>query len=245
MIRTLAITALVVSMTAASATAAPQRKQAGSPSPLLARPLSQWPQIVLENEMVVAGETKRQIASFLVETSKGIVAVSAIPAQTRPRDRGIAGFQRRMSRWTMWSPEQPTQILTVASIVTEHAPAAQYGVAVALAPSEGKWPAHPLKRAAAKPARASRVFIVGCTWNSGCSQSLIEGEIVTDQTTSSPLHSYSIGLATRLDPARLAGAAVLDEEGNVFAVVTGMPAKALKPSAPTMLVADDLSTVLP
>lgn len=217
-----------------------------SPSPLLARPLSQWPQIVMENEITVAGEAKRRITSFLVETAKGIVAVSAVPDQTHPKDRGIANFQRRMSAWKMWSPEEPKRVMTVASIVTANAPNSQYGVAVALAPMKGKLPVHPLKPGT-PPRVGSRVFVVACTWSSsGCAQGVIEGKIAFEfNPTGSTVHSYAVGIMARLERADLAGAPVLDEDGNVVAVMDGVESSLLSPSYGTVVAADDLANVLP
>jgi hypothetical protein len=223
-------------------------KQIGSPSPLLARPRSQWPQIVMENEITIAGEAKRRITSFLVETAKGIVAVSAVPDQTNPKDRGITNLQRRMSAWKMWSPEEPKRVMSVASIVTaDNAPRNQYGVAVALAPMKGKLPVHPLKPGRSRLSLGSRVFVVACTWSSsGCSQSVIEGEIAFESTrTGTTLHTYAVGIMARLERADLAGAAVLDEDGNVVAVMNGVESDMLSPRYATIVAADDLENVLP
>src|SRR5262249_55303536 len=114
---------------------------------LMSIPFAQWPQIVMEDELVLSGGTVRKFASFLLETPSGIVAVSVVPDIPGRTDdvNNVQQAQHHMTSWTMWSPQKPKQVMRVGSFETQHPANPQVGVALTLTGVSGNLPVHPLR----------------------------------------------------------------------------------------------------
>jgi hypothetical protein len=208
---------------AASPTPASRLKQPRKSTNLVATPFAQWPQIVMENELVLSGGKVRKFASFLTETPSGIVAVSVVPDIPGRTDdvSCIRQAQHHMTSWTMWSPTKPKQRMRVGSFESLHAANAQVGVALALTGVTGSLPVHPLKMGVDRKAPDNRTFyIVGCRWTAEhCEQAVVEGKWAGGDTSADPPYeAIFIGLQEKIDPEFIAGAAVLDGDGDVIGV---------------------------
>jgi Domain of unknown function (DUF4034) len=184
---------------------------------------SKWPQIVMQDDLVIAGAPQPPRSSFLVGTPEGLVGISALPNLTHERDNLSDYVRQRLTSWTMASSEQPKRLLKVERIDTRSAINIQRGAVLVLAPVNGTPPVHVLKmHPPDSELRPGRVFVVACQWTSGaCVQTVVEG--MNDGAGTSDDRKwigYNIRLKHPLDPATSAGAAVLDEDGYAIAVVT-------------------------
>lgn len=218
---------------------------AGTGSGFAGRPTAQWPQIVMQNALTLNGATHREFSSFLVETSKGVVAVSAL---TRARSEGwrnvVNEARQRTESWTMASPLQPKLMLAVASFETADPTSHQLGVALGLTPFKGNLPVHPLRLSSIEPP-SDRVFVVGCRWDGGrCTQTVKEGKrLGGDRGIGRKFGTIYIGFPERFDGMAFIGAAVLDEDGYAIAVVTGEASMTME-GANYFLAADELGGVV-
>ncbi len=204
---------------------AAQLKKAPDGVDLSSRPLAQWPQIVMQNSLAVEGVPSSPLASFLVKTTSGVVAVSVVPEVqlTTPGDSHIEYTRSRLTAWTMSSPLEPKRVLKVQTIETRKVPEYMRGVSLTLAPIKGTLPVHVLGMNPQEAVLGHRVFVVICQWNAGrCTQKVIRGSLAgSNGSTDRKYVTHSIQLDEPLDPATAAGAPVLDEDGYVFAVLTG------------------------
>ena len=230
-----------------TAPVAPPKLKTAPPPPPVIRP-KQWPQMVMQNEFVIGEVTQPPVASFLVETPSGVVAVSALP-DVRPansRDALIEYVRARLVSWTMKSPASPKSVLKVQSIDTQNAPPYQRGVALVLAPFKGKLPVHVVKLYPADkpPQLGKRVFVVSCTWSgTTCTQTVTEGKLESaDYSLDRKRATYFLTIEKPLDPVATAGGAVLDEDGHAIAVVTGM--SSMTTQAGALMDAQDLKNVV-
>lgn len=225
--------------------AAPKLKTA----PPAAPPIAQWPQMLMQNEVVIDGAAQPPSASFLVETPSGVVAVSAVRdfrPETSP-DNLTQLVRERLTSWKMAAPATPKRVFTVQSIDTRDAPDHQRGLALVLAPFKGKMPVHVLKPDApdAPPENVTgRIFVVSCTWTGPtCTQTITPGRIVSaDQSRDGKRATYFLRTEKPLDPEAAMGGAVLDEDGHAIAVMNG--AASMTTPEGTLLDAVDLRSII-
>ena len=199
---------------------------------------AQWPRFALGSELKDHAGVSKKVTAFLLETSKGVIAVSAVPAS--PEKNPVLSAQRRKATWTISSPASSRRMS--ATILATDPSEDQRGVALALTPPPDKH-APSLKRGTTD---SGPVFIVGCAWGSGdCEQKIITGTIHLRGSTGSPPkqhRTFTILLAEQIDPDSLLGAAVLDENGWAIALVTG---RSLSTTDEGILIdADDLASVV-
>lgn len=209
-----------------------------------------WPQILLQTRLTAAGVTHDRIAAFLVETAKGVVAVSAVPPMNGRLDRdNVIGILRgQFGSWTVSPPTEPKRVLAVKSFLTVEPPNPQMGVALAVDVSGRRPPAQPLKvrRFDAMSELSPPLYVVGCRWTDGtCAQAVYEGRVAGMSLTKlHALRTIQVGVvADVVNPESFSGAAVLDSDGYVIAVATraGVGWRGYK----AIVNADVLDTVLP
>lgn len=178
-----------------------------------------WPRILLESQQTYSdGASYPQGAAFLIETPGGIKAISAV-ALDRPADERINTIERArqtLTSWTLSAPDLPNHKWDVASIDTQATANYQKGVALSLAATGESMAVKPLPRFTGKR-HFGPVFVVACRWAKGrCRQVVLVG---SERGSSGA--TFAIGLHETLDPASLAGGAVLNSEGMVIGVVHG------------------------
>ena len=204
-------------------------------------PLSQWPQILLASRFK-AGPLQFSGTGFLVETSTGIVAVSAVPdRQGRPdNENRIREIVRDLSSWTLAPPSDPKQVMHVTPMGKPAPVHYQLGVALALQPRSTPFPVRALKLAPATVEPSGRVLVLACGWvTHACKQMVLEGTVTSRDIGSTGFQQIHIGIQRKLNPRSLIGAAVLTEEGHVVGVVTDRQGSRSAGAAMT-LTADDV-----
>lgn len=175
----------------------------------------QWPDIVLQGELVHATGTER-IAAFLVGTPSGAVGIATFPSKEA---------KSQLRSWKLWPPRDARQVLSGAALAPA---AAQLGLAapLLLEPFRGDPPVHVLRIAPAGEiafyeAAALQFYVAGCVWDGEvCAQTVVPAKITS--TGGSAAFTYYNALLDR--PYRAGsfhGGVLLDANGQALGVITG------------------------
>ena len=207
-------------------------------------PTRRWPPIVMQSEQTFRmGEVYRNVISFLVQTPRGVMAVSSV-SLARPRTFGtnvVEHARAKLVAWRMFPPKERGKVFTVDSIVTTNTARDRSGVLLSLRPFKGKLPVEVLTVAPRPEDFAAAVYVVGCDWKENvCTQIVLHGEITSWDSN----NGFSVGIQDDIDPAAFVGAPVLDEAGQAIGVVDGR-VLGTRRGVHILLNAEELDRLLP
>lgn len=200
-------------------------KEAPSPVPMVEKPFAEWPPLVMQSELVLGTATHRRQAAFLVQTPSGVVAVSSLPVRSlNPAVNALREAQEQLRKWTLWSPADPKQILTVTGFDTRNVPNYVIATALTLAPVNGALPVAvlPILPESERIDESGRAFIVGCGWRGDqCVQTVAAARMNGTgwDETRRVTTLYAI-LPQGFDPEWFRGGVLLHENGYAMGVIT-------------------------
>jgi hypothetical protein len=190
----------------------------GRPSPLPPLPVTTLPRPaigpVLLDTRLEYGTEQHSVTAFLVETPKGTVAVSALPAS-------LSVVQNQFKSWEMRGPDRSARPYHVKSFIAHHAPEGYRGIALRLdRATEGTF--KPLRMRKGPVAQSERIYLVSCrAGGEKCEQEVLDARpmgIDVGRAGTSSYTSYFLNVPAGL--TRVLGSAVVDSKGEVIAVVT-------------------------
>lgn len=227
-----------------------QTKPAGPGVPSVAPDSSRWPQILLQMRVTDGDTIYERFSGFLVKTSRGLLAVSVLPPEpfNAASWKAVTRLREAFNRAEMWVPPSGTATLTISALIPEDPQRRRASVAMAIKPPKNA-PTEVLElRHVGAPTEVMTraAFIVACTWDGPrCKQTVFEGTITSVSTSHpGPLRELWIGMNEVVPHEALAGAAVLDTDGNVIAVATGRKLRGSSEHA-TTIAAELLDTIVP
>lgn len=205
----------------------------------IAKPGSQWPTLFMTDEIRLKdGTYKNDLKSFLVTTTTGVVAISALtnfatrttmpdmhnglPPNVIYTAAPLDTFRAQLTIWTMSSPENPGKRSTVVGIQ----PSIQKGGHSVILTLDRK-PDNVYVFGASQPlkipdANRRRVFTVTCEMNSSpCHQVAITGTISGGMMGSGVPAQVTVVLDDAVPWTAVLGSPVFDESAAVLGVISG------------------------
>lgn len=195
------------------------------------KPAGKWPSLILENSIVFKDGTVRSgFISFLIQTSEGVVAASALTVLDEVKGPNpkhfmfryaipIARVQETMKTWVMTAPSAPKAPLVVTSFVPltgrEEGGRQRQVLANVEAPAK-TLPVTPLRPATQSPQMGARAYLIGCRVGpSPCVQHVYPGKV-----TEAGEWDARVKLDESVDMTHFYGSPLLNEYGEVFGIVT-------------------------
>jgi hypothetical protein len=235
-------------------TSAPARKAvspavATQPLAWIDRPATQWPQVVLGNELTLTDRHVTGLTSFLVQTEDGVRALSSValldPRLPLRQRIPIGGFpppanptpleilKTKMLTWTMKGPAAKT-ILNVETVQGWKVDKGRHAVALILKPTS-KYPTALLKVRVTPPKLGERVYIVACaSGDPNCAQAVYPGTIENEKSSNNgPVDEFGVKVAE--GTPEIFGAPVIDDAGFVVGVTSSGTWLAMTPTSVTCI----------
>lgn len=203
---------------------------------------SQWPTLFMLNKLELKdGKVYDRFKSFLVETPKGIVAVSAVTqlgTENTFQPSSLPGLERnfkvthfdpvplqqlraQMAKWTMTPPDKK-QTVEATTVLTNQQLEGRHAVVLKLPPSKSAAPVHVLKPRSEPLEQGDVYYLVGCRSLGGrCVQTAFAGKVSSMDHGPGEFGTVTFAADDAIDWADFIGSPVIDKNGFAVGVITG------------------------
>jgi len=225
---------------------------------------SKWPPLFLINRVRLSDGLEYFFNSFLVSSAKGVVAVTALTKFGKEQSymsnisrkpavfvtaMPLTTFRAKMQEWTIYAPQKPQLKISPALIEPKTNPENYEGVVVTFDPSTKLPAVRVLKRYESPPATEFphfRVYVVACRpGQAPCQQAAFAGETKSGGVGSNGQRVFVFQLDDPVPWGELIGSPVINEDGNVIAVVTSPSEPVARANDETTFIAgEDVNSVL-